>query len=66
VSAVAPSVVHALLVRKGEAAPAAAPGSPSGPRRARIRLRIERALGVGPLQRLDTAPACVVEAGAPR
>jgi hypothetical protein len=66
VSAAAPTLVHALLVRKGEATPAAAPGSPSGPRRARIRLRIERALGVETLPRRDTAPACAVEAGAPR
>jgi hypothetical protein len=62
-SAVAPTLAHALLVRKGEAAPAGPAGRACAPRRARIRLEISRALG---LDRPAPREADRVEAAAPR
>jgi hypothetical protein len=57
-----------LLVRKGAAVPAGSVGHGDAPRRARIRLRIERALGVTAEQRRGRDLACMSagEAGAPR
>jgi hypothetical protein len=57
-----------LLVRKGAAVPAGSLAHPAAPRRARIRLRIERALGVTARRVPSADRACVGvdEAGAPR
>ena len=58
-----------LLVKKGAAVPAASLGRAAEPRRARIRLRIERALGVTaepPQPRRERECVTAGEAGAPR